>query len=159
MVKNPYDPIYRIQSYLIDGFYQIPLNSNIYTKFGRFLEKYQIVELFQLINVLKGEMSIVGNRPLPEKNHQKIKLINRWSYRYCSPSGITGIAQICNKNELTSKERINLEAKYSIIYMRNNFLILILDIYILYRTFLFVLFGVKLNKYKANTILNSILYN
>ena len=49
------------------GFQKIPLGAPIYTSLGRFFERFQIVELPQLINILFGQMSFIGYRPLPEK--------------------------------------------------------------------------------------------
>lgn len=64
------------------------------TKVGRFLRKTSIDELPQLINVLKGEMSIVGPRPhAVPMNHLFSKEINDYMYRHSVKPGITGLAQ------------------------------------------------------------------
>ena len=48
-----------------NGYLDIPLTSEVYTPFGKFLEKTQFVELPQVFYVLLGKISFVGNRPLP----------------------------------------------------------------------------------------------
>ncbi|MBC8469641.1 MAG: sugar transferase [Planctomycetes bacterium] len=80
------------------------------TKFGKFLREYSLDELPQLFNVLKGDMSIVGPRPLyisqiPEWNElQKMRLLVK--------PGLTGLAQISGRAELTREEKLNLDVKY-----------------------------------------------
>jgi lipopolysaccharide/colanic/teichoic acid biosynthesis glycosyltransferase len=79
-------------------------------KVGKFLREYSLDELPQLLNVLKGDMSIVGPRPLyisqiPEWNErQKKRLLVR--------PGLTGRAQIRGRGELTREEKLELDVKY-----------------------------------------------
>ncbi len=100
------------------------------TKVGRFIRKTRIDELPQLINVLKGEMSLVGPRPhQPDeiaqyKSHHK-KVLN-------IKPGITGLAQISGSSDLPFEEEIKLDTYY----MENWSLKL--DIYILLKTLIIV---------------------
>lgn len=80
------------------------------TRVGRFIRRYSLDELPQLINVLKGEMSLVGPRPyLPEEKEalgEKAAIITK-----CRP-GITGLWQVSGRNLLPFKERILLDEYY-----------------------------------------------
>ncbi|MGQ9578331.1 MAG: undecaprenyl-phosphate galactose phosphotransferase WbaP [Candidatus Aminicenantales bacterium] len=80
------------------------------TRVGKFLRRYSLDELPQLINVLKGDMSLVGPRPyLPEEKEnlgEKVKLITS-----CRP-GVTGLWQVSGRNLLTFRERILLDEYY-----------------------------------------------
>jgi lipopolysaccharide/colanic/teichoic acid biosynthesis glycosyltransferase len=85
------------------------------TRFGTYLRRTHIDELPQLINVLKGEMSIVGNRPLnPEEVNTLISL--KYVTRFAAPVGITGLWQVYNSNtvELSERERIRLDNFYAL---------------------------------------------
>jgi len=81
------------------------------TKVGGFIRKTSIDELPQLLNVLKGEMSLVGPRPVVidelERYEDKQDL-----YHLVKP-GITGLWQISGRNDISYKERVNLDSWYS----------------------------------------------
>lgn len=84
------------------------------TKIGRFLRKYHIDEIPQLINVLKGEMSLVGTRPERlEFLKEIIKIVPYFEYRVRLKPGITGLAQIEGKYETPPEDKI----KYDLIYI------------------------------------------
>jgi len=76
------------------------------TKIGNFIRNTSIDELPQLINVLKGDMSIVGNRPLPLYEAEQLTS-DDWSARFMGPAGITGLWQVelRGKKELCQKKK------------------------------------------------------
>ena len=140
MVKDAMSEKYSLEKkYMQDGYLDIPIESEVYTSFGRLLEKSQLVEVPQVFAVLFGQMSFIGNRPLPRKNvkHLKKKYPNHWNERFNSPSGITGISQIVGKFILNSKQRIELESLYSKVYCSGN--ILKADAYIFFSTIILLL--------------------
>ena len=107
------------------------------TKVGKVIRKLSIDELPQLINVLKGDMSIIGNRPyLPR---EKEDMEDFYEDIIKTKPGITGYWQVNGRSKTTFKERLELERYYS-----NNYS-LILDIKIFFKTFKVVLFGKDAN--------------
>ena len=58
---------------MLNGYLDVPLDSDVYTPFGRFLEKTQLVEVPQVLHVLLGKISFIGNRPLPKNNVDVLK--------------------------------------------------------------------------------------
>jgi lipopolysaccharide/colanic/teichoic acid biosynthesis glycosyltransferase len=80
------------------------------TKVGRFLREYSLDELPQLFNVLKGDMSIVGPRPLYVS--QMAEWDDRQKKRLLVKPGITGLAQITGRGGLTREEKLELDVKY-----------------------------------------------
>ena len=130
-MKNNIDNIIKSDPKLfkeyVDNDYKIPKSFNPYTKTGFFLRKTNIDELPQLFNVLKGDMSIVGPRPIvdPEINHytdeeKKILLSVK--------PGITGYWQVNGRNNIRYPKRKELELFYA---KNQSFL---LDINILIKT-------------------------
>ncbi len=87
-----------------------PDNAQI-TPFGKFLRNTCLDELPQLINVLRGEMSLVGPRPpIP----YEVKEYLRWhNGRFDIVPGMTGLWQVSGKNRLTFKEMIRLDIRYT----------------------------------------------
>lgn len=115
MVKNA-DKVANRATVPVDNnvrFLNIPPNSPLYTGVGRLLERCGITELPQFAHVLRGEMSIVGNRPLPEN----VMVCLREEYqnadeRFLTKAGLTGPAQLVGRDALTDAERLTLEAAY-----------------------------------------------
>lgn len=101
------------------------------TKIGRIIRKYSIDELPQLINILKGDMSIVGNRPLPLYEAEQLTS-DEYIERFMAPAGLTGLWQVEKRGTegiLSAEERKQLDIQYA-----RNFSFL-LDIKIIFRTF------------------------
>ncbi len=84
------------------------------TKIGHFIRKTSIDELPQLINVLLGHMSIVGNRPLPLYEAEKLTS-DMWALRFMAPAGITGLWQVTERGKAntTADSRKLLDLTYA----------------------------------------------
>lgn len=84
------------------------------TRVGRIIRKTSIDELPQLFNVLKGEMSLVGNRPLPP--YEAVMMVNdNRAMRFLAPAGLTGLWQVSKrgKADMSTEERVNLDITYA----------------------------------------------
>lgn len=104
------------------------------TKIGKFLRKTSLDELPQIFNILIGDMSIVGPRPVVE---DEIKMYGKFSeYYYSVKPGITGLWQISGRSNLSYDDRIKLD----IWYIKNW--TIFLDIFIIFKT-IFVFFKTK----------------
>jgi len=95
-----------------DPFGQSPKSGNDprLIKGGKFLREYSLDELPQLFNVLKGDMSIVGPRPLYVS--QIAELSDYHKKRLLVRPGLTGLSQIYGRSSLTSKDCLDMEVEY-----------------------------------------------
>lgn len=98
---------------------------------GKFLRSTSLDELPQLINILKGEMSLVGPRPLPRE--YKLRIPEWASVRCRVKPGLTGLAQINGRHQIPWNTKFRLDLRY--IY-RQGFCT---DSYILYKTFIYLI--------------------
>lgn len=103
-------------------------NKDRITKVGRFLRKTSLDEIPQIFNILKGDMSFVGPRPLFESylDYYKLEELKRHTVR----PGVTGLAQVNGRNFLNWDERLALDVNYA------THVSFFLDLKILYLTFL-----------------------
>jgi lipopolysaccharide/colanic/teichoic acid biosynthesis glycosyltransferase len=88
------------------------------TKVGKFIRKYSIDELPQLFNILKGDMSIVGNRPLPLYEAEKLTADSSID-RFMAPAGLTGLWQVEERGrggKMSAEERKQLDITYGQTY-------------------------------------------
>jgi exopolysaccharide biosynthesis polyprenyl glycosylphosphotransferase len=80
------------------------------TRVGRTLRRFSLDELPQLLNVLRGEMSLVGPRPLPERDYEMLEDWHR--KRYLVLPGITGLWQVSGRSELDFDDLVHLDFIY-----------------------------------------------
>ena len=92
------------------------VNDSRVTRVGKFLRRTSIDEIPQVINVLKGEMSLIGPRPeivsITEKYNEEQKKVFNFK------PGITGFSQVNGRQMLTPEKRIKMEVEY---YSKENF--------------------------------------
>jgi exopolysaccharide biosynthesis polyprenyl glycosylphosphotransferase len=80
------------------------------TRVGRMLRRFSLDELPQLINVLRGEMSLVGPRPLPQRDYERLEEWHR--KRYLVLPGVTGLWQVSGRSELDFDDLVHLDFIY-----------------------------------------------
>jgi lipopolysaccharide/colanic/teichoic acid biosynthesis glycosyltransferase len=92
------------------------------TAVGRFIRKTSIDELPQLINVIIGEMSLVGPRPIV---NSEVRHYGRWFHHYCSVRpGISGVWQVSGRNDVDYRKRVAMD----VFYARSHSLIIYIKI-------------------------------
>ena len=101
------------------------------TRVGYFLREYSLDELPQILNILKGEMSFIGPRPIVE--NEKNKYGDRFSYYKSVKPGLSGLWQVSGRNNTTYEERVELD------YLYTKKMSFFLDVKIFFITILVVL--------------------
>jgi lipopolysaccharide/colanic/teichoic acid biosynthesis glycosyltransferase len=101
------------------------------TRMGKFLRKTSLDELPQLWNVVKGEMSLVGPRPIVAD--EIVRYTDKFTYYTQVPPGVTGLWQVSGRNDIGYEQRVSLDEYY----VRNRSIWL--NLHILVRTVLAVL--------------------
>ena len=132
-MRRDADKIYNRQTVPMSRhrFLNIPIDSPLYTPLGRCIERCQFTELPQVLQVISGVLSIVGNRPLPENVIAALKKVHaNTEQRFLTPGGLTGLVQLIGRECLSDAERLALEIRYCHFVleryaMRMDFLILL----------------------------------
>lgn len=114
--------------------YQVTKGDQRITKMGKFLRKTSLDELPQFINVLKGDMSVVGPRPhMVSHTHMYAERIDKFMVRHFIKPGITGLAQVSGyRGEVETDEDIINRVRLDIFYLENWSLLL--DLKIVFQT-------------------------
>jgi len=93
----------------VDGLYKLDQDTRI-TRLGRFLRRSSLDELPQLLNVLRGEMSLVGPRPALQ---EEVELFPAWAEaRFEVRPGLTGLWQVSGRNHLTMTQGLRIDVEY-----------------------------------------------
>ena len=114
--------------------HQVTRGDERITKVGKIIRKTSIDELPQFINVLKGEMSVVGPRPhMVSHTHMYAERIDKFMVRHFIKPGITGLAQVTGyRGEVETDEDIINRVKFDIFYLENWSMLL--DLKIIFQT-------------------------
>lgn len=94
-------------------FLNMPIDSPLYTPVGRLIERLMLTEMPQLMHVLVGRMSIVGNRPLPQNVVDSLR--EEFHYvedRFLVPCGLTGPVQLIGRDFVSDADRLRIEIAY-----------------------------------------------
>lgn len=100
------------KKYVKNGYKLLPKEDPRITSLGRFIRKTSIDELPQFINVFKGEMSLVGPRPIVIEELQEYKKENQVNDFLKMKPGITGIWQVSGRSNVGYPNRVYLETSY-----------------------------------------------
>jgi lipopolysaccharide/colanic/teichoic acid biosynthesis glycosyltransferase len=96
-------------------FLNTPPDSPLYTPIGRLLDRLGLNEIPQFIHVLRGDMSIVGARPLTDVVRDALsELHGDIDSRWVTPAGLTGLPQLIGRHGVDDQQRLALESAYSL---------------------------------------------
>ena len=102
------------------GFTSIDPNTGVYTKIGTILESFKLVELPEIFYALTGDLSIVGNRPLPRYLQRQLEdNFPNANKRLLTKAGIFGVIQMSGRQNFNSEERLKIEILYSELQFNN----------------------------------------
>ena len=136
--------LYKFRTMEITHSNEVDDTSKRITGLGQFLRKTSLDELPSILNVVKGEMSLVGPRPLlPEYLNRYDDFQRR---RHEVLPGITGLAQISGRNAISWEEKF----KYDVDYVENNSLFI--DIYIIFQTIMTIFSSKDINHEEGKTM-------
>lgn len=109
------------------------------TRFGKFLRRTNLDELPQLINVLKGEMSLVGPRPFQMRDCERLRKLDPdgFARRLFFPPGLTGNWQVRRKSSVDSEHLMEYDLEYVEDWSLSR------DLFLIYRTFFIVIAGFR----------------
>jgi len=126
---------------------EVSLDDNRITSFGKFLRRTKIDEIPQILNILKGDMSLIGPRP---ERIQSLEYYDDFiSKRLLMRPGITGLAQVSGNIYLD----LSIRYKYDVYYVQNYSILL--DFKIMFRTLFVIILGEKKYSNKPLVVLKS----
>ena len=119
--------LYKFRTLISASSGDLGMKSKTFTFFGYFMRKFGFDELPQLFNIIKGEMSFIGPRPMPVEYDSKYNIVQL--NRFKEKQGITGWAQVHGRNDISWVRRFELDLWYV------NNVSLFVDIKIIWMTF------------------------
>lgn len=101
---------FRTMTYETDERGELLPDAQRLTKYGKFLRSTSLDELPELVNILKGDMSIVG--PRPQLVRDMVFMTPEQRVRHCVRPGLTGLAQVSGRNNITWEEKFAYDQQY-----------------------------------------------
>lgn len=118
------------------------------TKVGKFLRSNSIDELPQLMNILKGDMSVIGPRPSVVNELGDYETLNKkYKKRFSMKAGLTGLAQVRGRNDISWDEKVTFDNQYIDLFQKYGVLI---DIMLIFRSVVKVIKKDEICEEKAN---------